>query len=80
MIDLRVTAGGRPVTEAEATDTLADVMERTGTHPAFVHAIRVCGFLVTEDNEQQWDVEDVERWDDAVDEWFDLHPDDTTPI
>ena len=62
------------MTEAEVTDSLADLLERTGTHPAFIHATRVCGFLVTEENEHLWDVEDVERWDDAVDEWFDLNP------
>lgn len=75
MIDLRDTGAGEPVTEAEVTDTIADLIERTGTHPAYVHAVRVCGFLVTESNEAMWDVEDLEQWDDAIEEWFDLNPD-----
>ena len=35
-------------------------------HPAFVHAFREVGFLVTEENAHTFSDEEVEAWNDAV--------------
>ena len=65
----------RPYTEAEITDAMAETMETASVHPAFVHAFRVCGFLLTEENADQFDLDDINRWEEAVDGWFKMHPD-----
>lgn len=60
---------------ADVSRTLTDAMERAGVHPAYVHAVRVCGFVYTEDNADSLTVEQVTRWNAALDAWFDEHPD-----
>jgi hypothetical protein len=73
MAELRVP-GERPVTTAGRTDSIVAVMEREGAHPAYVHAARVCGYVVTQNNEHLYDDMDLDRWDSAIDEWCLLNP------
>ncbi len=35
----------------DVSRTLTEAMERAGVHPAYVHAVRRCGFVLTEANE-----------------------------
>jgi hypothetical protein len=37
-----------------------------GIHPAFIHAFRRCGFLLTEANAHTFSDKDVQRWNAAV--------------
>ena len=60
---------------ADVSRTLTEAMERAGVHPAYVHAVRVCGFVLTEENQATMTGEQVARWNAALDAWFDDHPD-----
>jgi hypothetical protein len=59
---------------ADVSRSLTDAMERAGVHPAYVYAVRRCGFVYTEENAHTLTSDQVARWDDAMDEWFDDHP------
>lgn len=59
---------------ADVSRTLTEAMERAGVHPAYIHAVRSCGFVLTEENRDQLTNEQVRRWDLALDEWFDSNP------
>lgn len=69
MIEEEPTTG--PV---DVSRTLTDAMERAGVHPAYVHAVRQCGFVLTEENRHTLGDEQIARWDRAVDAWFDSNP------
>ena len=56
--------------------TLTEAMERAGVHPAYIHAVRRCGSVLTEENAHSLTAEQVARWDATVDEWFEAHGDD----
>lgn len=49
-------------------------MERAGVHPAYVYATRVCGFVLTQGNEDSLTADQVARWHEALDTWFAEHP------
>jgi len=59
---------------ADVSRTLTDAMERAGVHPAYVHAVRTCGFVLTEENQAELTADQVRRWDEALDAWFDANP------
>jgi hypothetical protein len=59
---------------ADVSRTLTDAMERAGVHPAYVHAVRACGFVVTEENRRTLPGEQLARWDHALDAWFVANP------
>lgn len=61
---------------ADVSRTLTDAMERAGVHPAYVHAVRTCGFVYTEENAGTLTPSQVDRWNAALDGWFARHPDD----
>lgn len=45
---------------------IASALETTGADPAFIHAFRKTGRLVTEDNADLLSAEDLSEWDAAV--------------
>ena len=55
---------------ADVSRTLTDAMERAGVHPAYVHAVRVCGFVLTEENQATLTTDQVDRWNAALDGWL----------
>jgi hypothetical protein len=59
---------------ADVSRTLTDAMERAGVHPAYIHAVRACGFVYTEENAHAFTDEQVARWDAAVEAWFASNP------
>ncbi len=59
----------------EVSHTLTDAMEAAGVHPAYVHAVRTCGFVHTEENERRLTPDQLHRWEAALDDWFAHHPD-----
>lgn len=58
----------------DVTRTLTDAMEQAGVHPAYIHAVRACGFVYTEENAASLSAEQAARWHEAVDDWFRRHP------
>lgn len=58
---------------ADVSRSLTDAMERAGVHPAYVHAVRRCGFVYTEENAHTLTTEQVAQWDRAMDDWFAEH-------
>ena len=48
-------------------------------HPAYIHAFDVCGYLVTDDNRHTFSDDELKAWEDAIDEWCSLHPDEAGP-
>jgi hypothetical protein len=59
----------------DVSRTLTDAMERAGVHPAYVAAVRACGFVHTEENADTLTADQLRRWDDAMEAWFAKHPD-----
>ena len=55
---------------ADVTHVLTEAMERAGVHPAYVFAVRRCGFIVTEENAHTLDADRLARWEAAVDAWY----------
>lgn len=60
----------------DVSHTLTDAMERAGVHPAYVYAVRTCGFVSTEENAATLTADQLARWNAALDAWFVDHPDD----
>ena len=58
----------------EVSRVLTDAMERAGVHPAYVHAVRTCGFVLTDENRHTLTRDQIAAWDAAMDRWFDEHP------
>ena len=65
-----------PVSAAEVTNEIAEAIERAGLHPAHAFAVRQCGFLLTEMNMATFTDDEIDQWEDALDRWFEMHPDD----
>ncbi|WP_426573034.1 hypothetical protein [Aquihabitans sp. McL0605] len=59
---------------ADISRSLTDAMERAGVHPSYVHAARTCGFVLTEENARTLTSDQVARWEAAMDDWFEQHP------
>jgi hypothetical protein len=59
----------------EVSRALTSAMEQAGVHPAYVHAVRTCGFVYTDENASRFSEEQVRRWNAALDEWFEEHGD-----
>lgn len=75
MRSVRVVMDEEPKTgPADVSRTLTDAMENAGVHPAYVHAVRVCGFVLTEGNQDQLTAHQIVRWNQALDDWFATHP------
>ena len=58
----------------DVSRTLTEAMEKAGVHPAYVHAVRTCGFVLTQGNESSLTPEQVARWHEAMEEWFQANP------
>ncbi len=58
----------------DVSRTLTDAMERAGVHPSYVHAVRRCGFIYTEENASTLTTDQVSRWHAAMEEWFVANP------
>lgn len=61
----------------DVSRALTDAMERAGVHPAYVAAVRRCGFVYTQENGHTLTPAQVSRWDAAIEAWFVAHPDHT---
>ena len=58
----------------DVSRTLTDAMEQAGVHPAYVYAVRRCGFVLTQGNESSLTADQVSRWHAAMEEWFQANP------
>ena len=47
--------------------------------PAHIYAFEKLGYLVTDMNSDTFTDEELNAWDDAVQEWCDQHPDEEAP-
>ncbi|WP_344517829.1 hypothetical protein, partial [Streptomyces pulveraceus] len=59
----------RPLTQASIShlmDEMADIADQTGVDPAYVHAWRACGYIVTADNRHTFSAAEVQAFSDAV--------------
>lgn len=65
-----MTEADPPTGRLDVSRTLTEAMERAGVHPAYIHAVRQCGFVLTEENAHSLSTDQVARWEAAVDEWF----------
>lgn len=64
-----------PVTgPADVSRTLTEAMERAGVHPAYVAAVRACGFVYTEENRDALTADQIVRWEQSLDAWFENNP------
>jgi hypothetical protein len=57
----------------DVSRALTAAMEAAGVHPAYVHAVRRCGFVLTQANEATLTPDQVARWHAAVEEWFEAN-------
>jgi hypothetical protein len=51
-----------------------DFMAAVNLHPAYIHAFKVTGRLVTEENVHLLTPEEIQEWTDAVNQYQLLHP------
>lgn len=58
----------------DVSSMLTDAMESAGVHPAYIHAVRTCGFVYTEANSNTLTADQVLRWNGALDDWFARNP------
>ena len=58
----------------EVSRVLTDAMDKAGVHPAYVHAVRQCGFVLTEENRHTLTSDQIAAWNAAMDRWFAEHP------
>jgi hypothetical protein len=61
-----VTEADGQATASGVSGALVAAMEAAGIHPALVHAFRVTGMLVSEDNQDLWTRAELDRWSAAV--------------
>ncbi len=52
---------------------MLEAMHKAGTHPALVHAYRKTGRLVSRENAKYLTPDELQEWNDAIDEWYDTH-------
>ena len=48
-------------------------------HPAYIYAFEQCGYLVTDLNADTFSDDELQTWDDAIQEWCDQHPGEPGP-
>ncbi len=63
-----------PMPIEDLEESMRAVLIEMGTHPAHRYAREQLGYVVSEDNVYQTSVEHIARWNDAVREWCDAHP------
>ena len=68
------SAKPRPLTRQKFKATLVTAMRKAGTDPAFIHAFRKTGILVTATNVLLFSPEEVEQWTAAVEEYRQRNP------
>ena len=59
----------RPMDPAKLDATITEAMKDVGIPPAFIHAYRRTGMLITEDNFTRWRKRELEEFREALDEW-----------
>jgi hypothetical protein len=62
-----------PADQERILDELTGALARSGTHPAFVHAVRKTGFMLTEANMVLLDEKALDAWSIALKEGEDTH-------
>ncbi|NOJ80413.1 YecA family protein [Myxococcus xanthus] len=60
--------------EETRTAEMVASMTRAGIHPALIHAYKKTGLLLTEENRHLMPTSHVKEFEDAVDEYYALHP------
>lgn len=63
------------ITEDEIRAVWRDGLTQAGTHPAMIHAVDECGFILTEANAHLFTDDDLNEWEDAIDAYMEAHPD-----
>jgi len=53
---------------------LLEAMTKAGVHPSLMYAYQKTHRLVTRDNQQFLTAADLKEWQDAIEEWYTLHP------
>jgi hypothetical protein len=64
----------QPMSLAEIEREMLDFMAAVNLHPAYIHAFKVTGRLVTEENVHLLTPEEIQEWTDAVNQYQLLHP------
>jgi hypothetical protein len=49
---------------------MLEAMRKAGTPPAFIYAYRKCGFLLTESSKDHAPPDQLQEWNDAIDEYY----------
>lgn len=60
----------RPMSEDELSALLLRLMHKAKTDPALIYAFKKTGRLVTAQNRLQLTPEELQEWDDALDEYY----------
>lgn len=62
--------------EAMVEKDMVEAMIAVGVRPELVYAFKKTGRLITEENQQRLSDFELQEWQDAIDEYFDLNDDD----
>ena len=64
------------LSEEDLKKQLIDDFQKVGIRPVLIYAFEKTGLMVTEQNKHLIPDVDLAEWDDAVEEYYELHPED----
>ena len=71
---LFVHANGERMSPSDISEAGASLLDAQGVHPAYGHALRKLGYMVSERNHARWSPEEIADWQAALDEYCAKHP------
>jgi hypothetical protein len=63
----------RPMIDEVLDQHLLEAMHKAGIRPAMIYAYQKTGRLVTYENRKHLTKAELKEWNDAVDEWYEIH-------
>ena len=63
-----------PMNAEVAKQRILEAMHKAAIHPSLIHAFQKTGRLVSKENSRYLSKADLKEWQDAIDEWYALHP------
>jgi hypothetical protein len=68
-----------PMNLEAAKQRILEAMQKAKIHPSLIHAFHKTGRLVSRENSRYLSKADLKAWQDAINEWYALHPGEGPP-
>ena len=66
-----------PMNLEVAKQRILEAMRKAAIHPSLIHAFQKTGRLVSRENSRYLSKADLKAWQDAINEWYALHPEES---